>query len=491
MNRCFLFFIAVLLLLSACSTSKIGYDPRRKYSPEALQEDFRIFRGVLEQYHPSVYWYTPKDSMDLQFERGWKSVQDSMTESAFRNQLQYILSEIQCGHTAVLYSKNYVRYLDTAMLPLFPVSLKLWPDSMAVVNMIGRPHPLLKRGTIVYSVNGKTTRQLTDTLFHYLVTDGNALIGKYQTLSTRGNFGTLYRSVLGMPEKIDLEIGDSTGNRQLIQVKPFQPVKDTSKRKDTARRVVPPASRPMINPIRNLQIDTSLSSAIMTLNTFASGNKLRRFFNESFKALRENNIKHLVIDVRSNGGGNAGLSTLLTKYLIDKKFKLADTLYAVTKNGSYNKYIKRYWLIRMAFPFITRKGADGHYHFTHFEKHFYKPKRAAHFDGNIYILTGGNSFSATTLFAKALKGQKNVTILGEETGGGSYGNTAWMIPDVELPNTHIRFRLPLFRLVMDKEAVAAGRGVMPDIEVVPTGEDVRKGVDAKLQAVRKLIISKM
>lgn len=361
---------------------------------------------------------------------------------------------------------------------------------MAVTNLIGRPHPLLKRGAIVHAVNGRSTRQLTDTLFHYLVTDGNALTGKYQTLSTRGNFGTLYRSVFGMPAKIELEISDSLGKRQQIFVKPFQPIKDTSSKKDTARRRVPPVPGRVINPIRNLQIDTSLSSAVMTLNTFASGNKLRSFFRESFKVLKENNIKNLVIDVRSNGGGNAGLSTLLTKYLIDKKFKLADTLYAVTRNGSYNKYIKRYWLIRMAFPFITRKGADGQYHFIHFERHYYKPKRSDHFDGSVYILTGGNSFSATTLFAKALKGQKNVTILGEETGGGSYGNTAWIIPDVELPNTHIRFRLPLFRLIMDKEAIAAARGVMPDIEVVPTGEDVRNGVDAKMQAVRKLIINK-
>lgn len=488
--RCFMYLLAMLWLFSACTTSKTTYNPKKKYSPELLEQDLRIFRGVLEQYHPSIYWFTPKDSMDEQFNKLEQAIKDSMTEPDFRNRLQYILSEIQCGHTAVLFSKQYVRYLDTALLPVFPLSFKVWPDSMAVTNLIGRPHPLLKRGTIVYSINGRSTRELTDTLFHYLVTDGNALIGKYQTLSTRGNFGTLYRSVLGMPEKLILDIADSTGKRQEIQIKPYQPVKDTSSKKDTARKRPAPVPRTMVNPIRNIQIDTTISSAYMTLNSFAPGNKLRSFFRESFSTIEENKIKHLVIDVRSNGGGNAGLSTLLTRYLINKKFKLADTLYAVTRNGDYNRYIKRYWLIRLALPFITRKGADGHYHFRHFERHYYKPKRAHHFDGNVYILTGGNSFSATTLFAKALKGQQNVTIVGEETGGGSYGNTAWMIPDVELPNTRIRFRLPLFRLVMDKEAIAEARGVLPDIEVVPTGEDVRKGVDAKVQAVRRLIMNK-
>jgi C-terminal processing protease CtpA/Prc len=56
-----------------------------------------------------------------------------------------------------------------------------------------------------------------------------------------------------------------------------------------------------------------------------------------------------------------------------------------------------------------------------FERHYYKPKSKHHYNGNIYLLTGGNSFSATTLFAAAVKGQKNVIIVGEETGGAAYG----------------------------------------------------------------------
>ena len=89
---------------------------------------------------------------------------------------------------------------------------------------------------------------------------------------------------------------------------------------------------------------------------------------------------------------------------------------------------------------------------------------------------------------KRCKGKKNVTIIGEETGGGAYGNTAWMIPDVILPNTKIRFRLPRFRLVMDQALVKEGRGLMPDIEVGPTPETIRLGIDPKVEAVRKLII---
>ena len=105
----------------------------------------------------------------------------------------------------------------------------------------------------------------------------------------------------------------------------------------------------------------------------------------------------------------------------------------------------------------------------------------------MYILTGGYSFSATCLFAGALKGQPNVTLVGEETGGGYYGNTAWMIPDVTLPETGVRFRLPRFRLVVDRQRVKDGRGVMPDVPALPSVEALSQGLDFKTAKAKELI----
>ena len=238
-----------------------------------------------------------------------------------------------------------------------------------------------------------------------------------------------------------------------------------------------------------MQIDTSLQSAFMTLNSFSRGNLLKQFFKKTFKSLKKNNIKHLVIDVRGNGGGDASLSTLLTRYMINDKFKLTDSLYAVNRSSQYGKRIQNQWIYWTIMQFLTKKRADGNYHFGYFERHYFKPRNKYHFDGNVYILTGGNSFSATTLFAGALKGQNNVTLVGEETGGAAYGNSAWMIPDVTLPNTRVRFRLPKFRLVVNKDWPKNGRGVQPDIFAVPTVDAIKRGVDYKVEKVKELIIA--
>ena len=501
--------MAVLMLgiavffLTACSSSRKAFNPDRKFAPASLKQDFTLFRNILEESHPSLYWFTPKDSMDLYFDEGFRQITDSMTEPQFRNILSVITSKIRCGHTSMRYSKRYSNWLDTARIPMFPFTVKVWEaDSVAVVGSLNRKDSLLKRGTIVTGIDGRPVSQLIDTFTNFLQSDGNIISGKYQMMSNRNSFGNLYRTVYGMPEKVQVDYIDSNGLPQSALIAAFQPppkVKDKPKTDSSTRKQPPapgiPAPKPpkevpkevALNASRSVQIDTSLKSAYMTVNTFSSGHRLRGFFRRSFREMKKREIKFLVIDVRNNGGGDAGNSTLLTKFISKKKFKLADSLYTIKRSSRYGKHIELqplYWLWTM---FVTHKASDGKYHFGYFERHYYKPKKRNHYDGQVYIITGGNSFSATTLFAKALQGQDNVSIIGEETGGGAYGNTAWMIPDVTLPNTHIRFRLPRFKLIMDPALVKEGRGIRPDIEVGVNSNIIKRGVDPKLGVVIRMI----
>ena len=471
-----------------CASSRKALSPTRKYPPQQLQKDYTLFRQILEESHPSLYWFTPKDSLDYYFDRGFNQLKDSMNEREFRMVLTYVIDKIRCGHTSVRPSKKYSRYLDTAKLKLFPLSLKVWDDTLVVTSNINRRDSILQRGTIVTAIDGRSASKLIDTLLNYVTGDGYAIAGKYQSLSNRGNFATLYKNVFGLPDTMQVEYFDSTGELKNTFLQAYDP-------KDTIGKLRLNIKEPRKKQIRqrelvanrNIQIDPSLSSAFMTVSTFAKGNRLRSFFKKSFKTIDKLNLQHLVIDVRSNGGGDAGISTLLTQYLIDEKFKIADSLYALKRSSRYRSYIqwqRVYWLMTR---FVTSKRADGNYHFGYYERHYFKPKKKHHFDGNIYLLTGGNSFSATTLVLKALQGQPNVKIVVEETGGGAYGNTAWMIPDVRLPETGVRFRLPKFRLVMDRDLVKSGRGVMPDIYVRATPEYILKGVDPKIEAVKEII----
>jgi C-terminal processing protease CtpA/Prc len=481
-------------LISGCGVSKSSFSPAKKYSPEKLQKDYSIYEQILEEVHPGLYWYQSKDSMDYYFNWGRQQLKDSLTETEFRKVLAYVTAKINCGHTSVRASKFYSRYTDTArILRIFPLSLKLWDDTAVVAANLDRRDSLLNRGTIVRKINGWPMEKIVDTLFDYISTDGYNTTHKYQSLSNRGYFGSLYTSLFGPSANYQIEYTDSSGLIKNTTIKTYRPISDTARRSAIrAIRAVPQPSRKESKNMRResvrlLKIDSVEHVAMMDLNSFGRGYGLKGFFRRSFKTLKKNKIGHLVIDVRGNGGGSVTNSTFITRYISDHPFKVGDSLYAIAKRKKYSRYIKNDFFNRLFMTFFTRRKKDGFYHFRYFEKNEFQPKKRNHFDGKVYILTGGNSFSATTLFASSLIKQDNVTVVGEETGGGAYGNSAWLIPDVTLPETKVRFRLPLFRLVIDKNYPKTGKGVQPEVVVKPTIEAIKRGADYKLEKAMELI----
>lgn len=491
--RKLLFFFACAAL-TGCGAGKSAFSPAKKYSVDQLKKDYSIYRNVLEEAHPGLYWYTSKDSMDYYFNWGEAQLTDSMTEPSFRKVLAYVTAKINCGHTSVRPSKKWSKYQDTsAIWRVFPLSFKLWPDTAVVTGNLNRNDSILTRGTVITKLNGVPMTQLVDTMFKYVPTDGYNTTHKYQTLSNRGYFGSLYSSLFGYRFRYLINYIDTLGVERSLLIPIYYPGLDTMRRTAIRpERSLPKPSRRerkmrQLNSVRVLKIDTATNVAYMDLGSFGRGYRLKGFFRRSFRALKKNNISHLIVDVRTNGGGSVTNSTILTRYLSDHNFKVGDSLYAVAKRKKYSRYIQNDFFNRMFMTLFARKSKEGRYHFRYFERHWFKPKKKNHFDGKVYILTGGNSFSATTLFASTIMDQKNVTVVGEETGGGAYGNNAWLIPDVTLPETKVRFRLPLFRLVINKDWPKTGHGVQPEVFSGPTTEAIRRGADYKVEKALELI----
>lgn len=489
MNRFALWCTCLFVGLSACRSARINFDPNKTYEPDQLRKDLQVIQGVLEAHHPGLYWYQTPTEWKEQLALADRSIDRPMTEPAFRKILRPLVSSVRCGHTSIRVSKNWQRYQDTVRIQtLFPISVKCWADTMIVMGSLNPKDSLMVRGAQVLSINGRTPRQVYESLFPYIFGDGYNETHKYQTLSGWGSFGSYYRSYLDSSSIFEMEILDTAGARHSLSRTLFVPVRDTAAKKKPVATLSKKEKRVRrLESIRTLRIDATEKQALLRVNTFSQGGRLRRFFRQGFDLLEKNKIEDLIIDVRNNGGGRVSNSTALSRYLADHPFKLADSLYAVRRGSRYGRYITHHTAIQASMPLFTRKRKDGYYHFGYFERHRFRPKKKDHFSGRAYILTGGNSFSATTLFVQAVKGQGNVTVIGEETGGGAYGNSAWEIPDVVLPNTGVRMRLPLFQMVMDKELPDNGRGVMPDIEVGPTVESVRRNYDNKMQTATRLI----
>jgi len=485
-NYCFVILIG--LLLSACGAANKAYQPNQKYGKEALISDYNIARKILSSKHPSLYWYTSKDSMDYYFEAQANQITDSMTAQQFIWQVMApLINKIHCGHTSISMGKSYQKWRRLHKPSSFPFHLKVWNDSMVVMGTVYNKDTLLKKGTLIKSINDLQSTAIIQTMLNHLPEDGYAHNVNYIRISS--NFPTLHTNIFGLSKNYRIQYIDSLGKLSDTVIAAFV---DSKPQGGKVKKTVKAKQKrfPKNWAYRSLEIDSTHQKAFMRLNNFSNGS-LRRFFKKSFKSLKQNQVKNLVIDLRYNGGGFVNKSILFTKYLSQKPFKVADSVYATARTlAPYTNYFKGGNWNNIKLYFLGRKKSDAKYHLQRYERKNYKPKTKFRFDGSIYILINGPSFSATTLMLNAIKGQSNIVLVGEETGGGWYGNSGILLPEFVLPNTQTRLRMPLFRLVQFQHNEAnKGKGVPPDI-LVPTSYDALiKGYDMKIKMVDALIDS--
>ena len=501
MARIFSSFIVIAVFFSSCNTINRSYDPDKRYTRQQLQQDYTLLRGILEKKHPSLYWYTPKDSMNYYFDTYYQNIEDSMTEQQFGWQvLAPLTNKIHCGHTSFIMSKDWNEFIAKKMIPSFPLYMKIWDDTMAVIKNLNTNDSVIKNGTLITSINGIRNREIINQMFGYLPVDGYAENVNYIRLSV--NFPYYHRNIYGIYKNYRVGYIDTAGIEETTLLPLYDLLPDSIQNKKQweaskkASEKIPKKElkKQYINSFRSITIDSSINTAIITLNTFSKGGgrHLGKFIRSSFRKIKKDAVKNIILDLRINGGGDIDMYVLLTKYLRNTSFKVADSTYAIARSlKPYGKYIRHSWINNIGLLFLTRKHADGKYHYGFYDRHFYYPKKRSHFNGNLYVLISGTTFSASTLFCNAVKGQSNVKLVGEETGGGWYGNNGIMIPEITLPNTRLRVRLPLFRMVQYDHVIKDGHGVAPDIIVTPTLENVRKGIDRKMVYTKELIRQSM
>ena len=480
--------ICGVLCLGELNAQK-AYSALPKYAAAQVKEDALVLKKVLEANHPSLYWYTPKEQLDSAFEQLCNRFTDSLNEIEYRNKIAQWVALIKCGHTTTLYSKQFIKQLPQFRYPRFPLQIKFWEDSAVVLSNGYFKDSIIQRGNIVNSINNKPISFYRDSLFKQIATDGYAYNHQYQTLSS--SFPDGFKQVFGVDSSYLIGYQNQVGKEDTISLGNFVPaLRDTSINRPRPTQKPPSLSKRQLRllSIRSLSIDTITHSAYIRLTSFSKGN-LKTFFRRSFKKLKKENIEHLILDLRENGGGRITNSIALTKYLKQTPFKIADSVAAISRKFKYGKYIQSSWLYWLAMNLGASKAADGSIHYKRFERKYYQPKNRLAFKGNTYLVQGGYTFSAATMVIGALKGQENILVVGEESGGGQYGNSAMHIPHITLPNTKLRVRLPLYRMVINQN-LQKGRGIEPDIKIPPSSYSIRMGFDPKMAAIQALIKNK-
>ncbi len=161
----------------------------------------------------------------------------------------------------------------------------------------------------------------------------------------------------------------------------------------------------------------------------------------------------LIIDIRSNGGGN-----LTSAEELAARFTNSDVLVG----------------------YMRHKSGKGHNDFSDLEAQTLKPAKGIRWQKPVAVLTNRGVYSAANEFAKYMKALPGVTLIGDKTGGG-----AGMPFSAELPNGWgVRFSAcPMY----DKDKQITEFGIEPDYNVSLTQEDFVKGRDTIIEFARKLL----
>jgi C-terminal processing protease CtpA/Prc len=462
------------------------------YSVEQIRQDYALMRHALEEAHPGLYRYTSPDSIKWAFDQTAQQLNHPMTEREFRRVVNPIFSYVRCGHTDIYPSKGYTKYVKKNKPKEFPLSVYYLQNRLQITQN-RTDDSTLTIGTEVVNLDGRASSEVIEEMRRLIPSDGYNQTFKNTVIN--GNFGSFYRYLYGNNETFKVTVKDSTNKKRTLTLtfnKPPKPTKKvtpqpaTSPKPSTSPTPPPQTKVAKTDKRRNLKISEKDSSvAILDINTFRD-NGHRRFYRKSFKVLKEKNIKHLVIDLRANGGGRSDASLNLMSYLLDSNYVVYDTIVAVKGKPSFNRHYGSK-LVRFAARTVWSTKLPSGYLRNKSTAKVHKPNRKYGFKGKVYLLTNGGSFSAAAIFPSIIQ-QYNprAVVIGRETGGGQHGCNAFISPYLTLPHTKAKVRIPMFKIVLRVPGRDQGRGVMPNYPVEYTFEDVQKNRDLDIQKVYEL-----
>jgi C-terminal processing protease CtpA/Prc len=126
-----------------------------------------------------------------------------------------------------------------------------------------------------------------------------------------------------------------------------------------------------------------------------------------------------------------------------------------------------------------KKGRWTHYFFA-------LPRKRNNFNGNVYVITNGRSFSMSGVTASYLKFKAGAKTIGEETGGTQTGSNAMISGRLILPNTGSIVQIPLYHLNHAINVPDTKRGIMPDYPVNYSVFDKIMNKDKEVEKLRVL-----
>ncbi len=454
-------------------------------SPGQLKEDFQLFRTALEEAHPGLYAFTSKTAFDAAFDRTLALLNRPLSEQEFYKTLTPLITHVRDGHLKFIAEGKtdykYPYHEDR----LLPLKLFVTEGKAHVERSYGKEGPV-PAGAEVLAINGRPMGAILRELLPYVsFADGSVLSSKYLELSNY--FSGYYAAFIeatpaySVTYRVDPEQDPQTVELAAV---PLTLLKQKEKEVAEAKGKEAPLQLQFLDD----------GTALLSIKSFWFESKeidFEQFLQDAFRKINARNTKSLILDLRDNEGGKDSYGALLYSYLTDQPFRYYDRLTTRTdKKFSFTKQAHLPWYFGIYRQLLRRNAAGEHVWTRHDNLKLQQPQPRP-FLGEVYVLINGRSFSVTSEFAAVAHANKRATFVGQETGGGYYGNNSGFFAILNLPHSRFVLGIPLWHYHMAVSGYPhPDRGILPDVPVEPSVQDLLQGVDRELKTTQELIQSK-
>ncbi len=462
----------------------------QRLSVAQIGRDIGILKQAYAHIHPGYTRYTEASALDP----AWNEIENQavdrggMTISEFYLKIQKVLTLIRCDHTKANLPPSMRK--ERSEKPYYLPFRWVWINDRAFVSITEGQIGLSKFDEIL-TIDGKTIGSLVDEVKEYIpydgVTEWSRNSGISESLEFMGGAVDHFGALL-WPISAHAGITYRSEDNQIrsIQVarinhKQWQQLATLENRAANFKDAV--SYQRIGKDIALIRVDTFVN--------YRDPVDPREIYEPIFRSIHDEGRTAVILDLRDNGGGSTDASHGLFSYLTTKPTRLKLDMFTKTLDfDEFRPYVST-WDERMLDPWriAFKKNANGTYSLRHWftdELDKIEPEKYA-FPGRIIALTSQSNSSGSTDLLSVLRATRDVTLIGEKTGGSEEGPTAGLLFTLTLPESGITTRIPVFQSINNVRGFERGLGLMPDIEVPMTVSAFRNAEDPALEAAISLL----
>ncbi|AZA84235.1 peptidase S41 [Chryseobacterium lactis] len=497
--------IFLLAMLSSCASIRKHNEQRAScIPPEQLKEDIDYAYLKLQQMHPQLYWYIPKQELDHKFDSLKQTINEPLTPLQFYFKLQPVIAGIREGHLSLRiprkkFTKKEIKKLEhkTGLFSRFEYYIN--DDHLYIIqnrDSIENIQP----GTEILSINHIPAAEYIQKYRRLISSDGYNTT--FQSYFLKDLFFNFYTAEHGLSDRATIETLYKDEKKTITLRRELKSDTDLEKDKEMKKRTPEKKMNDYVAASNSYNrsfkfLDKDSTIAYIKVKSF-SREYSDEFYKKTFLKIKNAKSPYLIIDVRNNYGGSLYEINNLYSYLASEPFTLIKPSQVTSRDIPLRtNYFRKSTPLEYAFKSIAYPSYFFAQAFSTYKKDgkvFYKmkadkptkPNKEA-FRGKVFVLINGGSFSASSIITAKLKNDKRAILVGEETGGANDGTVAGFYSYQKLPNSEIKFPIGLLLVQPNINFSDSKKGVVPDVIINESMQDIIDKKDPQLEWIKSEI----